>query len=196
MRQGEQTKSKIIEAAVELFVRQGYHGTSINDITQKVRITKAAFYSHFDSKGQLLLRIINEYESRYIDQLIRVVTEYDADPVSKLHRAISFNADFAAKNPELCLFLDYLSAELNADVDFLPSLKRVYDRYQSFITEIIAAGIQQGLVNKDLNPALTALIFIAVHDGLVHQWSLNRYRLDGKEYVRDYRRILMNGLKA
>jgi AcrR family transcriptional regulator len=196
MRQREQTKNRIIEVAVELFVRQGYHGTSINDITQKVRITKAAFYSHFDSKGQLLLRIINEYESRYIDQLIRVVTEYDADPVSKLHRAINFNADFAAKNPELCLFLDYLSAELNADVDFLPSLKRVYDKYQSFITDIIAAAIQQGLVNKALNPNLTALIFIAVHHGLVHQWSLNRYKLDGKEYVRNYRRILMNGLKA
>jgi AcrR family transcriptional regulator len=196
MRQREQTKNKIIEAALQLFVRQGYHGTSINDITQKVRITKAGFYSHFDSKGQLLLRIINEYESRYIDQLIRIVTEFEGDPVSKLNRAISFNAQFGAKNPELCLFLDYLTAELNADIDFLPPLKKVYDKYQSFITDIIAAGIQQGLVNKALNPSLTALIFIAVHHGLLHQWSLNRYQINSKEYVRNYRRIFMNGLKV
>lgn len=196
MRQREQTKRRIIEAALELFVRQGYHGTSINDITQKVRITKAGFYSHFESKGQLLLRIIHAYESRYIDQLIRNVTEFEGDPISKLHRAISFNAEFAARNPELCLFLDYLSAELNADVDFLPSLKKVYDKYQSFISDIIAAGIQQGFVNKALDPALTALTIIAVHHGLVHQWSLNRYQINGKEYVRNYRKILMNGLLA
>ncbi|MBC8421031.1 MAG: TetR/AcrR family transcriptional regulator [Proteobacteria bacterium] len=196
MRQREQTKSKIIQAALELFVRQGYHGTSINDITQKVRITKAAFYSHFDSKGQLLLRIISEYESRYIDQLIRAVNEYDGDPVTKLHKSISFSSEFAVKNPQLCLFLDYLTAELNADVDFFPHLKKVHDKYQLFIQEIIAEGIRQGLINEEHDPALTALTFIAVHHGVLHQWSLNRYHLNGKEYVRNFRRILMNGLKA
>ncbi len=196
MRQREQTKDKIIEAALELFVRQGYHGTSINGITQKVRITKAAFYSHFDSKGQLLLRIISEYESRYINQLIRVVSEYDGDAITRLHRAISFSAEFAVKNPELCLFLDYLTAELNADVDFFPHLKKVHDKYQLFIKEIIAEGIQQGLINEEHDPALTALTFIAVHHGVLHQWRLNRCHLNGKEYVRNFRRILMTGLKA
>jgi len=195
MRQKEKTKSKIIEAALELFVRQGYHGTSISHITWKVGITKAAFYSHFESKGQLLLRIISEYESRYIDQLIRVVREYDGDAVSRLHKAISFNAEFALKNPELCMFLDYLTAELNTDIDFLPHLKKVHDKHKSFIEEIIADGIQQGLISKSLDPALAALTFIAVHHGVLHQWRLNRYNLNGKEYVRNFRRIFMNGLK-
>lgn len=191
----EQTKNRIIQAALKLFVRQGYHGTSINDITKEVGVTKAAFYSHYERKGELLLRIISEYESRYIDQLIRVVTEYEGDPISKLHRAITFNAEFAAKNLELCLFHDHLTSELNADIEFLPPLKKVYDKYQSFIAVIIAEGIQEGLVNQELNPALTALTFVAIHHGLLHQWSLNRSELNGKEYVRNYRRIFMNGLK-
>jgi AcrR family transcriptional regulator len=196
MRQREQTKDKIIQAALELFVRQGYHGTSINDITQKVRVTKAAFYSHFDSKGQLLLRIISEYESRYIDQMIRAVAEHPSDPVGKLHRAISFSSEFAVKNLDLCLFLDYLTAELNADVDFLPALKRVHDKYRLFVRDIIAEGIQQGLINKEHDPDLTALTFMAIHQGVLYQWSLNRYQLDGRKYVKNYRRVIMNGLKA
>lgn len=196
MRPREQTKDKIIQAALELFVRQGYHGTSINDITQKVGLTKAAFYSHFDSKGQLLLRIINEYESRYIDQLIQVVREYPGDAIGKLHRAISFSSDFAVKNLDLCLFLDFLTSELNTDVDFLPPLKKVYDKYQAFVRDIIASGIEEGLVSKDLDPALAALIFMAVHHGVLHQWSLNRYQLDGKAYVKNFRKILMDGLMA
>jgi len=36
MRQKDHTKNKIIKVALELFVRHGSHGTSINDITQKV----------------------------------------------------------------------------------------------------------------------------------------------------------------
>ncbi|MFZ0452049.1 MAG: TetR/AcrR family transcriptional regulator [Desulfatiglandaceae bacterium] len=196
MRQGEQTKSKIIQAALELFVRQGYHGTSINDIMRRVRITKAGFYAHFDSKGQLLLRIIDEYESRYIDQLIRYVLEKPADAIGKLNRAISFSSAFAVRNLDLCLFLDYLTTELNANVDFLPFLRRVHDKYRSFIRDIVAEGIQQGLINEEYDPNLTALTFIAVHHGVIHQWSLNRYQLSGKEYVKNFRRILMNGLSA
>ncbi len=196
MRQREQTKNRIIQAALELFVRQGYHGTSINDITQKVRVTKAAFYSHFDSKGQLLLRIISEYESRYIDQLIRAVADYVSDPVGKLHRAISFSADFAVKNPDLCLFLDHLTTELNADVDFLPALKRVHDKYRHFLKDIIAEGVQQGLINKEYDPELTALTFMAIHQGVLYQWSLHRCELNGRKYVKNYRKVIMDGLMA
>lgn len=196
MRQREQTKEKIIQAALELFVRQGYHGTSINDITQKVRVTKAAFYSHFDSKGQLLLRIISEYESRYIDHLIRAVADHASDPIGKLHRAISFSAEFAVKNPDLCLFLDHLTTELNTDADFLPPLKKVYDKYRQFLRGIIAEGVQQGLINKEYDPELTALTLMAIHQGVLYQWSLHRYQLNGRKYVKNYRRVIMNGLKA
>ena len=85
---------------------------------------KADFYSHYKSKGQLLLTIVNEYESQYIDQMIREVTEHASDPVGKLHRAISFGADSAVKNLDLCLFLGCMTAELNADVDLLLALKK------------------------------------------------------------------------
>jgi AcrR family transcriptional regulator len=196
MRPREKTKDKIIQAALELFVSHGYHGTSINDITRKVGLTKAAFYSHFESKGQLLLRIINEYESRYIDQLIQVVSEYPGNAIDKLHCAISFSSKFAVKNLDLCLFLDFLTSELNTDVDFLPALKRVYEKYQAFVRDIIASGIEAELVSKDLNPALAALTFMGVHHGVLHQWSLNRCQLDGKMYVKNFRKILMHGLVA
>ncbi|MBN2034481.1 MAG: TetR/AcrR family transcriptional regulator [Deltaproteobacteria bacterium] len=196
MKQGEQTKNKIIRAALELFVRQGYHGTSIYHITQKVGITKAALYAHFESKNELLLRIIDEYEYRYIDRLIRVVSEYDGDPIGKLHRAISFSAEFAVKNLDLCLFLDYLTAELNANVGFLAARKKVHDKYLQFLREIFIKGIRQGLINKEYDPDVTALTFMAIHQGVLCQWNLNRDRLDGKKYVRNYRRLFMNGLRA
>jgi len=87
-------------------------------------VTKADFYSHYKSKGQLLLTIINEYETHYIDQVIREVTEHASDPAGKLHRAISFGADFAVKNLDLCLYLGCMTGELNADVNFLLALKK------------------------------------------------------------------------
>jgi AcrR family transcriptional regulator len=196
MKRGEKTEKKIIQAALHLFVRKGYHGTSINEITDKVGLTKGALYSHFKSKGQLLLQIINEYESKYIDQLIKVVSEYPDNAQGKLHRAITFSSSFAIRNLDLCLFLDYLTTELNTDVDFLPALKRVYDKYQEFVSSIIREGIEEGLLKRELDPTLSALTFMAIHHGVLHQWVLNRYKLEGRDYVKTFRKILMDGLKA
>jgi AcrR family transcriptional regulator len=195
MKRSKETEEKIIRAALKLFVRKGYHGTSINDITQKIGLTKGALYSHFSSKGELLLRIIDEYRHHFLDQMMRAVTEYQGDAIEKLHHAITFNSKFALENQDLCIFLTFLTTELNADVDFEPPLRNVYREYQKFISQLIQRGIHQGLLKKDLDPDLTALTYIALHDGVLHQWVLNRSYIDGEQYVETFRTVFMEGLK-
>jgi len=196
MKRSRETEKKIIQSALELFVRRGYHGTSIKNITQKVDLTKGALYSHFSSKGELLLRIIDEYRHRFLHEMMRDVTEYQGDAIEKLHRAISFNSKFSLENQDLCIFLTFLTTELNADVDFEPLLRNVYQEYQKFISQLIQRGIKQGLFKKDLDPDLTALTFMAFHDGVLHQWVLNRSYIDGEQYVKTFRTLFMEGIKA
>jgi len=194
MKRIQETEKKIIQAALELFVRNGYHGTSINDIVQKVGVTKGALYSHFTSKGELLLRIIDEFKIKFIDGMIRSTNEYQGNALEKLHHIISFNSQFAFENHDLCIFLTFLTTELNAAVDFEPPLKNVYREYQKFISKLIQQGIRQGFFRKDLDPDLVALSFMALHDGVLHQWVLNRNHVDGEQYVRTFRKIFLYGL--
>ena len=196
MRRSEKTEKKIIRAALELFVRKGYHGTSVSDITQRVDLTKGALYAHFKSKGELLLRIIQEHETLFIDQLIRTVEQFEGNAVEKLNHAISFSSKFAIENLELCVFLTFLTTELNADVDFQPVLRTTYRKYQKFISKLISQGIRQGVIKKRYDPDLAALAFMALHDGILHQWVLNRDHLDGRQYVKTFRMIFMHGLTA
>lgn len=194
MRRSEETENKIIQAALSLFVRKGYHGTSIHGITQKVGLTKGALYAHFNSKAELLLRIIDEFERHFIDQMILTVTDYEGDALAKLHRAISFSADFAQKNQDLCVFLTFMTTELNADVDLEPPLISLYRKYQEFISKLIRRGIHQRLFRKDIDPDLGALSFMALHDGVLHQWVINRNFIDAEQYVRTFRRVFLYGL--
>ena len=196
MKRSQETEQKILRSALGLFVRRGYHGTSIKNITQKVGLTKGALYAHFSSKGELLLRIIEEYKHNFLDEMMRAVTEYEGDAAQKLHRAISFNSKFALENRDLCIFLTFLTTELNADVDFEPPLRNVYQEYQKFISQLIQRGINQGLFKKELDPDLTALTFIAFHDGVLNQWVLNRSFIDGEQYVKTFRTVFMEGIKA
>jgi AcrR family transcriptional regulator len=194
MKQSLQTEQKIIQAALELFVRKGFHGTSVSDITAKVGLTKGALYAHFAGKGELLMRLIEEFKSRFIGGMISALAECHGSALDKIHCVISFNSRFALEHQYLCVFQTFLTTELNADVDFEPALKEVYREYQKVIGEIVRQGIRQGIFKKEVDPDVAALTFMALHDGVLHQWVLNRYHLDGELYVRTFRQIFLYGL--
>ena len=59
------TKKAILEAALELFSRQGFEATSISQIADAVGIRKASLYSHFDSKQAILDALVKEVLEEY-----------------------------------------------------------------------------------------------------------------------------------
>jgi AcrR family transcriptional regulator len=52
------TRAEILAVASELFVEQGYEGTSLREIAERLDITKAALYYHFPSKDDMLGALI------------------------------------------------------------------------------------------------------------------------------------------
>jgi AcrR family transcriptional regulator len=57
-------------------LEKGYHGTSIDDITKAAGLTKGALYWHFRGKEDLLQKIVEEFEKRFLDGLIQSVHIY------------------------------------------------------------------------------------------------------------------------
>ena len=56
------TKTRILETALELFAQRGYLGTSMSDIAKQLGITKAALYKHYASKREILDRIVERMD--------------------------------------------------------------------------------------------------------------------------------------
>jgi AcrR family transcriptional regulator len=54
----EDTRTRILDASRELFVEQGYAGTSVRDIADRMGMTKGSLYYHFASKEELLLALM------------------------------------------------------------------------------------------------------------------------------------------
>ena len=54
----EQTRRRVLEAAYELFRRQGYNRVTMDDIAKAAELTKRTLYHHFNSKDQLLADVL------------------------------------------------------------------------------------------------------------------------------------------
>jgi len=196
MKRSKDTEEKILQVALRLIVRKGYHNTSIKDITSKLGLTKSAPYSHFKSKGELVLRLINEYEREYVDELIRIFKEHPGDALEKLHRFITFNSRFGLEKPELAIFLIYVSNELRGNEEFEPVLKRVERKQEEALKDLFRLGMRQGVLKKDLDPETLAMVFIAICRGMFRKWASSRDRMDGTEFIRTFRTLFFKGVEV
>lgn len=74
-RRKARTRTRIAEAAGELFARKGYHETSIEDISARADVAVRTVYTHFPSKAAILL----DHFDRWLDALVEGILARPAD---------------------------------------------------------------------------------------------------------------------
>jgi AcrR family transcriptional regulator len=55
------TSDRVLQAAFELFISQGYHGTSMRQVAKAARLTPASIYNHFASKEEIFKQVLIRY---------------------------------------------------------------------------------------------------------------------------------------
>jgi len=186
----------ILEAATHLFVAHGYHGTSISSIAKATGMTKGALYAHYASKEALLLALMLKFEKEYLDQLIREMNRGKGTARDKLHRFLTFSAEFAAKNRDLCLLATIVSAEFSGagNEELESELRRIYSKYARHLRQLVEDGKREGVFDLNLDTHHLAYLLIAIHDGVLLSWQRSNEFMEGPVFVSTYRRMLFNGI--
>ena len=187
--------ARILEAANKLFATRGFHGTSIASIAKESKMTSGALYWHFKSKGDLLLALIRKYDTEFLDRLFATVGSTSGNALDKFHRLVSFSASFVEENRYLQLLITVMSAELHGrPTEFDDEFKRLVKKYAQFVMHLIEVGKSEGIFDTDLDTHHTAYTVFALNEGMLLSWQRNLDILNGAEYVRSWRRLLVNGL--
>jgi AcrR family transcriptional regulator len=99
-------REEILEAAVELFHRNGYHATGMDAIGATAGITGPAIYRHFKSKEDILETLLVEVSAATLATAQRLAAEADT-PAEALRTLVEFSADSLLDNPELSYVAQY-----------------------------------------------------------------------------------------
>ncbi len=84
---GDQTRQKVLEAAHGLFLRQGYHGTSMRQIASASGLALAGIYNHFADKDALFSAVLDAYHP-YRDLLLALESDTGATKTEYFQRLI------------------------------------------------------------------------------------------------------------
>jgi AcrR family transcriptional regulator len=83
------TRSKIIEAAMELFCAKGYGSTSIADILSRTQLNSGSLYHFFPGKQDLLLAVLESYRDGIEQMLLTPAWSGEPDPVERVFKLLA-----------------------------------------------------------------------------------------------------------
>ena len=190
------SSERLLQAGMGLFVKKGYKGSSVAEITKVAGLTRGALYCHFKTKEHLAREIIRLFEEKFLDRMIAHVEGGGGTPLEKFERMMGFNVWFAGEHADLCLFMTVISAEMCGSRNRLePCLKTVYRRWCEFIAGILKEGKGGGEFKKEIDPRMMALVIIGVHDGVLLQKEMNREAIDLRSYTKQFRNLIISGVK-
>lgn len=88
VKEAEERRNEILDAADELFGQKGYDGTSTNDILEKVGIARGTLYYHFKSKEDILDALIQRYEEQIYSAAANVAKDSSLPVTERLIRVV------------------------------------------------------------------------------------------------------------
>jgi len=96
----------LIQAALELFSKKGFHGVGIDAISERAGVTKKTLYHHFRSKDELILAVLRYYDEMFRNSLMRLVESKAQQPLDRLMAVFDVAQDwFDQNNFYGCLFV-------------------------------------------------------------------------------------------
>ena len=97
-RQKRYLRQEILDAASELFVRDGYENVSMRRIADKIEYSPTTIYIYFKDKAELLEQVCQETFAKLVQKLSKIM-EQPGDPIERLKNGLVAYIEFGLQNP-------------------------------------------------------------------------------------------------
>ncbi|MEO9476789.1 MAG: TetR/AcrR family transcriptional regulator [Cyclobacteriaceae bacterium] len=164
----EITKQHIVHEAFKLFYENGFKSTSINDVMKATKMTKGAFYHHYESKQQLGLEVIQlKIQQRVHDGMIAPLKQ-PGNAISILestflNRIKSFPM-YDKQNG--CPMNNFINEIGNYETGYQLALKSIVEKWKSALVTLLEKGKEQGCIKHTIPSEAVAIYFISAFEGI------------------------------
>lgn len=188
----EERKNQILEAATDVFTRDGLHKARVDDIAEEAGLSKGALYWYFKSKDEIIIAILDKlFEGEF----------------SELHTLI---ASEGTATERLYQFVDSTVEEIQNWLKFVPIayeflglvfrqkiVKQVFYKYFRGYLELLTKLIQQGIDTGEFKSADANGVAIAIGalvEGTILLWVYDAESVNVKKHIRFGMDIFIKGL--
>lgn len=141
VKEAEERRNEILDAADELFGKKGFDGTSTNDILEKVGIARGTLYYHFKSKEDIMDALIDRYNTHLLGKAKMIASDKSIPVNERIIRVVMALNISSESSKEI---MEHIHKPQNA-LMHQKIQKVILNGVTPILADIIREGIEKGL---------------------------------------------------
>jgi AcrR family transcriptional regulator len=190
----QRRREDILKKATELFDRQGYANTSLDDIARAVGIAREGIYYYFKNRAEILLHIIEPRSLALIHGLGAIMDAPGKSHAEKLHDAVRNHLEqFDLHCLEMTVSLR--DGHLEDARAVRAVMARIWKEYEALWTRLVSEGQRAGAFRAMGDPKMLAFGILGMCNWLA-RWYDPKKGVPISELVESYTGLVGRGLVA
>lgn len=188
----EQRKNQIIEAAIKVFSKEGFHKARMDDIADEAGLSKGALYWYFKSKDKIISSILNSLFEREFDQLQAWSINEGSARATLEKIGLLVVDDLLSARPLMPIIFEFWAMSLRSKA-IGNTIRNLMWRYVEVIVPIIEKGVDSGEF-REIDSEDAAMAFGAVLEGSILLWSYDMNKVDFRDLISKSVSIFLDGI--
>jgi len=182
---------QIIDAAVKVIARHGYHNAQVAKIAKEAQVADGTIYLYFENKEDVLISLFQNKMGHFIEQVKKEIDQVNTAE-EKLFQLIYMHFKQLADYPELAIVTQIELRQSNLEIR--RSIGKILKRYHEVIDDLLKFGISTGVFKPEIDVRITRRIIFGAIDETVSSWIMNEMKYDLISLVRPIHYTLLHGI--
>lgn len=184
----EPTKLRLLAVSRNLFLKQGYSETGLNQIVDEAKTVKASLYQHFSSKEELGKEVLKIYSDENLN-LLKTLMKRNPKPLDFIKAWVRILSREARMSQLFGCGMANFRAQINSEeVHIRSEIERIANQTIDCLSEFLQNSIQNGYISKKVDPYSLAKQLFIVYEGVLQSYRL----LDDKKSLDELYKIAEN----
>jgi len=190
----EDKRRRLLEAAVRVFARAGYHGSRVGDIAEEAGVAHGLLYHYFSSKEEVLRTIFRENWGELLERF-RAVEGSDEPADEKLEGIAKILLRTWRNDPDLVTVMVREVARSRHLQEEVGAVREAF----AIVQRIVEQGQEEGLFRSELDPQLASWLVYGGLEEILTGWVLGQLPDEGEAVARAEQtaiQLALGGLRA
>ncbi len=169
VRNPDQTRSRLLEAAYEEIYQNGFQGMRIDEVLARTGLKKGAFYHHFASKQELGYAVLDDVIEKFMTGRWLEAMQQADDPIAAVESKLDMMiAEVDPNEPIRGCPLNNLAQEMAPlDAGFQQRIDSVFQFWIGTVADALARGQAKGIIAARVKPQVAATFIVGAIEGCV-----------------------------
>ena len=182
---------QILEAAVKVFARQGFHQSTVAQIAKEAGVADGTIYLYFKNKDDILVQFFS-HRARQVFESFREDVDRAQTSLDKLRNLIRRHLTEFQRDRDGAVVYQVETHQSSRLAE--EQIREMSQMYRDFISEIVEQGQQEGKIRKDLYVGLVKRFIIGAVDEVINTWLHSNGEYDLVSMTDPLVELFINGI--